>query len=132
MVYIRRHDTTFYTPEDIALCARMVDDIGVDIVKVPYTGTVESFAHVVEGCSIPVLIAGGEKLTTTEDVLTMVSHALQAGARGISIGRNIFAAEHPIELLDALELLIHKNASLRSATILYTTAITHKIRGEDS
>lgn len=132
MVYIRRDDTTFYTPEDIALCARMVDDIGVDIVKVPYTGTIESFAHVVEGCSIPVLIAGGEKLTTTEDVLTMVSHALQAGARGISIGRNIFSAEHPIELLDALELLIHKNASLRSATILYTTAITHKTRGGDS
>lgn len=127
MVYVRRGDTTIYTPDDIALCTRMADDIGVDIVKVPYTGSPESFLRVTQGCSIPVLIAGGEKLSSTEDILTMVAHALEAGAKGISIGRNIFSAEHPIELLDALELLIHKNASLRSATMLYNTAITHKL-----
>ena len=130
MVYVRKDEKTLYTPEDIALCARMADDIGVDIVKVPYTGSVESFASVVNSCTIPILIAGGEKLTQTEDVITMVAQSLQAGAKGISIGRNIFASEHPMELLDALELLVHKNASLRSAIMLYTTAVSHKLRGE--
>lgn len=130
MLYIRHGDRTIYTPQDIALSARMADDIGVDIVKVPYTGTIESFARVVECCTIPVLIAGGEKIESTEEVITMTAHALQAGAKGISIGRNIFAAEHPMELLDSLELLVHKNASLRSATMLYTTAVAHKQRGD--
>lgn len=126
MVYVRKGDSTSYTVDDVALSARVVDDIGADIIKVPYTGTVEGFERVVEACCAPVIIAGGELIDTTEDVIAMVAHALDAGAKGISIGRNIFAIEHTNELLDALALLVHKNASLHSATMLYKTAVAHK------
>ena len=52
--------------------ARVGAELGADIVKVPYTGSPESFREVVEGCFVPVVIAGGEKMETDRDILEMV------------------------------------------------------------
>jgi DhnA family fructose-bisphosphate aldolase class Ia len=73
--------------------ARVGAELGADIVKVVYTGSAESFGEVVEGCFVPVVIAGGEKMDSDEDIVEMVKGAMAAGAAGVSIGRNVFHTE---------------------------------------
>jgi hypothetical protein len=62
--------------------ARVGAELGADIVKVPYTGSPETFREVVEGCFVPVVIAGGEKMETDQDVLEMVEGSVKAGGAG--------------------------------------------------
>lgn len=115
MVYARGHDVDSYNPRNIAHCARVGAEVGADIVKVPYTGDVETFARVVEDCGVPVLIAGGPKLDSTKKLFEMVYGSLQAGGAGLSIGRNVF--EHPrrVELLKALRAMVHHGATIEEA-----------------
>ena len=87
--------------------ARVGAELGADIVKVNYTGSPESFREVVEGCPVPVVIAGGEKMETDEEILGMVREALVAGARGVSIGRNVFQHQDPIAIIKAINALVH-------------------------
>jgi len=89
--------------------ARVGAELGADIVKVNYTGSRESFQEVVAGCPVPVVIAGGEKMETDEELLLMVQGALSAGGCGVSIGRNIFQHEDPTAIIKALDLLVHEN-----------------------
>ncbi|MEW5945599.1 MAG: 2-amino-3,7-dideoxy-D-threo-hept-6-ulosonate synthase [bacterium] len=95
--------------------ARVASELGADIVKVNYTGTPESFRQVVEGCSIPVVIAGGEKMETVEEVLHMVRGMKDAGGRGVSIGRNVFQAESPRRMVAAISAIVHGDASVKEA-----------------
>src|SRR5260370_32591873 len=75
-----------------AHCARIGYELGADVVKVQYTGSRESFARVVGGVPIPVVIAGGPKMGSDQEVLQMVWEALDAEAPSLSIGRNVFGA----------------------------------------
>lgn len=95
--------------------ARLGAELGADLVKVPYTGDPESFQEVTQGCPVPVLIAGGEKMDTDRDVLAMVKGAMEAGAAGVSIGRNVFQHPNPRKMVEAISLLVHKGASLQEA-----------------
>ena len=93
--------------------ARVGAELGADVVKVVYTGSVASFREVVHGCPVPVVIAGGEKMESDEELLRMVADALKAGCAGVSIGRNIFQHKHPERMVAAISALVHhgKNAS---------------------
>ena len=95
--------------------ARVGAELGADIVKVNYTGSRESFQEVVAGCPVPVVIAGGEKMETDDELLLMVQGALAAGGCGVSIGRNIFQHENPTAIIKALDLLVHENKSIEEA-----------------
>ncbi|UCG57425.1 MAG: class I fructose-bisphosphate aldolase family protein [Phycisphaerales bacterium] len=95
--------------------ARVGAELGADIVKVVYTGTVESFTEVVQGCPVPVVIAGGPKMDSDEDIFKMVEGALAAGAAGLSIGRNAFQHERPDKIIAALSKMVHENASVQEA-----------------
>ncbi len=88
--------------------ARLAEELGADVVKVPYTGSPETFAQVVEGCCIPVLIAGGPKMSGHRDFVQMVYDANQAGGAGLSVGRNVFQAEDPTLLVKALHGVVHE------------------------
>jgi predicted phospho-2-dehydro-3-deoxyheptonate aldolase len=79
-----------YDLEAVAHCARLAAELGADVVKTNYTGSIDSFKEVVRGTPIPVVIAGGEKMRSEEEFLRMVHDAMQAGAKGVSIGRNVF------------------------------------------
>ncbi|HPP87661.1 MAG TPA: 2-amino-3,7-dideoxy-D-threo-hept-6-ulosonate synthase, partial [bacterium] len=70
--------------------ARVGAELGADIIKTNYTGSPETFAEVIKTCPAPVIIAGGEKLESDDDLLEMVYYANQVGGAGISIGRNNF------------------------------------------
>ncbi len=69
-----------YDPEAIKHAARLGAELGADVVKVSYTGDPESFREVVEGCSVPVVIAGGPKMESDRAVLEMVKGVMEAGA----------------------------------------------------
>ncbi len=98
-----------YAPEVVRHCARVGTEIGADVVKVPYTGDVDSFAKVTEACCIPVVIAGGPKMDNDRDLLQMAHDSVQAGGSGLSIGRNIFQHRQPARIVQALHGIVHLN-----------------------
>jgi len=104
-----------YDVKYVKHAARVGAELGADIVKVVYTGSVESFKEVVDGCPVPVVIAGGEKMESDEDIFRMVEGALAAGAAGLSIGRNAFQHANPTKMIKALSKVVHENASVEDA-----------------
>jgi predicted phospho-2-dehydro-3-deoxyheptonate aldolase len=95
--------------------ARAGAELGADIVKVNYTGSPDTFRDVVAGCPVPVVIAGGEKVETDEELLQMVAGALEAGAAGVSIGRNAFQHADPEGMIRAISMVVHESASPEQA-----------------
>jgi len=104
-----------HDPNAVKVAARAGAELGADIIKTNYTGDIESFKEVVKGCPVPVVIAGGPKAKTDKDVLQMVYDALQAGASGTSIGRNIFQHANPIKMTRAICAIVHEKASVNEA-----------------
>ena len=104
-----------YDPGMVKHAARVGAELGADIVKVAYTGSVDSFRQVVEGCFVPVVIAGGEKMDTDKDVLEMVRGSVDAGGAGVSIGRNVFQHRFPSKIVKAISHIVHNGASLKEA-----------------
>ncbi|MEW5768435.1 MAG: 2-amino-3,7-dideoxy-D-threo-hept-6-ulosonate synthase [bacterium] len=95
--------------------ARVGAELGADMVKVNYTGSPETFREVVEGTPVPVVIAGGEKMESDQDLLEMVKGALEAGAAGVSMGRNAFQHKHPDRIVRAISSMVHKGSSIEEA-----------------
>ncbi|MBW1990097.1 MAG: class I fructose-bisphosphate aldolase family protein [Deltaproteobacteria bacterium] len=110
-----------YDVKYVKHAARLGNEMGADMVKVPYTGSPESFAQVVEGCTVPVVIAGGPKMKSDIDILEMVRGAMDAGAMGVSIGRNVFQHENPMALTRAISAIVHKDASINEAIDILAT-----------
>ncbi len=101
--------------QNIAHCARVGVELGADIVKVMYSGDIDSFSHAVNGCCVPVVIAGGDKMDSTQDILQMAYEAIQAGAAGLSVGRNVFQHPQRRQLVRALRAIVHGNETVQNA-----------------
>jgi fructose-bisphosphate aldolase/2-amino-3,7-dideoxy-D-threo-hept-6-ulosonate synthase len=99
----------------VAHAARIGGELGADIVKTNYTGNIDTFKTVVESCPVPVVIAGGPKCKSIQEVLETTSDAMKAGAAGLSIGRNIFQFENPTQIAKALVAIVHNGASVEQA-----------------
>ena len=99
----------------VAHAARIGAELGADIIKTNYTGTIESFKKVTESCPVPVLIAGGPKCKSTEEILQTTSDSMKAGAAGLSIGRNVFQCDNPTLIVKALSAIVHKGVSVEQA-----------------
>ncbi|MCF8111463.1 MAG: 2-amino-3,7-dideoxy-D-threo-hept-6-ulosonate synthase [Desulfobacteraceae bacterium] len=95
--------------------ARVGCEMGADVVKVSYTGSTESFREVVEGSTVPVVIAGGSKMDSDRDILEMVKGAIDAGGSGASIGRNVFQHKDPAKMIKAMSSIIFENGSVENA-----------------
>lgn len=104
-----------YDVEAVKHAARLGAELGADVVKVSYTGSTESFREVVNGCHVPVVIAGGAKMGSDREILTMVRGAMDAGAAGTSIGRNVFQHENPSRIVAALSAMVLRDASVDAA-----------------
>jgi fructose-bisphosphate aldolase/2-amino-3,7-dideoxy-D-threo-hept-6-ulosonate synthase len=87
--------------------ARVAAELGADFVKVNYPGSAEAMAEVVDGCFVPVLVAGGERTSSEGHLLELVADAMAGGAGGICIGRNVFQSQDPSALLGKLSGLVH-------------------------
>ena len=104
-----------HDPEIVAHTARIGAECGADIVKTVYTGDVDSFAKVVSSIPVPVVIAGGPKVTTDMEILEMTEDAMNAGAKGVTYGRNIFAHKTPDKMVEALAGIIFKKQTAKEA-----------------
>jgi fructose-bisphosphate aldolase/2-amino-3,7-dideoxy-D-threo-hept-6-ulosonate synthase len=99
----------------VAHAARVGAELGADIIKTNYTGDVDTFKTVVESCPAPVIIAGGCKAETTEEILRLTRDSIEAGSAGLSIGRNVFQHENPSLMVKALSAIVHEDALVERA-----------------
>ena len=102
----------------IAHAARLAWELGCHVVKVPWTGTADSFHSVIKAAPIPVLIAGGPSGMPFEDTLGIVEEAMAVGGAGVCMGRQVFASEDPSARIAALRQVIHEGASAADAAAL--------------
>ncbi|HEX3043534.1 MAG TPA: 2-amino-3,7-dideoxy-D-threo-hept-6-ulosonate synthase [Bacillota bacterium] len=127
MIYIRGGKiTNEYDKNLVKHAARIGAELGADVVKVNYTGDIESFHEVVDSCPVPVIIAGGEKINDDVLIFKMVADAIQAGAKGISIGRNIFQHENIEVMLKIMSLIIHNKEPFDRVIDTYREMIKEK------
>jgi DhnA family fructose-bisphosphate aldolase class Ia len=96
----------------VADAMRMGWEFGADILKAPYTGSVESFEPLVENSPVPVMILGGPATGTTRGMLESVEGAMDAGARGLMIGRTIWKSDDPARTVSALMKIVHEGAAV--------------------
>ncbi len=104
-----------YTPENIAWAVRCAVESGADIVKVPYCGDVASHSQIVADCPVPVVAAGGPKADTFEAALQMISEVMASGARGATIGRNVWGFKSVTGAVNAFKAVIHDGKSPQEA-----------------
>ncbi|MFR1957145.1 MAG: 2-amino-3,7-dideoxy-D-threo-hept-6-ulosonate synthase [Methanobrevibacter smithii] len=95
--------------------ARVGSELGVDIVKTNYTGDPDSFKEVVEGALVPVVIAGGPKVDTDDELLQMVKDSIEVGGAGVAFGRNLFQAENPGKITKAISEVVHNDLEVNEA-----------------
>lgn len=107
----------------LALCCRICAEMGADLVKTYWCG---DFEKVVEGCPVPVVMAGGPKTDTTREVFEFVHDGMQRGAVGINLGRNVWQSEHPVAVARGLRAIVHEDASVDEAMDVFETAKSGK------
>ncbi len=103
----------------LGLATRITAEMGAHFVKTYYTEC--GFENVAAGCPVPVVVAGGKKLPEL-DALTMAYRAVQEGAAGVDMGRNIFQAEAPQAMIRAVRAVVHDNEPPERAFELYREA----------
>lgn len=102
-------------PAGVKLASRAAAEIGADIIKTYYTGDPDSFAQVIEGCMVPVVVLGGAKTDSIEDVFSDVYYSIQAGGSGIAIGRNIWQHENTRAMIEAMSGIVHEGWTVKQA-----------------
>jgi len=107
----------------IRLATRMCAELGATFVK---TYFVEDFETVTASCPVPIVIAGGKKLPEL-DALTMAFDAINQGAAGVDMGRNIFQSDAPIAMIKAVRSVVHENMKPKQAFELYNDLRNKKI-----
>ncbi len=104
-----------FAPEDIAWAVRCALEVGVDVVKTPYCGDVRAYGQIVADCPAPVVAAGGPKADTLPAALRMMAEVVQSGARGATIGRNVWGFTQITAAVEAFKAVIHDGKSAEEA-----------------
>ncbi|MDR3102787.1 MAG: 2-amino-3,7-dideoxy-D-threo-hept-6-ulosonate synthase [Methanocalculaceae archaeon] len=99
----------------LKICVRVATELGADLVKISYTGDIDTFHEVVRGALIPIVIAGGPKMNSDLEILQMVRDSLNAGARGVSMGRNIFQHKDIVGITAAVSCIVLQDSSIEEA-----------------
>jgi putative autoinducer-2 (AI-2) aldolase len=101
----------------LALSCRIAAELGAKVVKTYWCE--KDFDKVVEGCPVPVVVAGGPKCKTELEVLEFVYDGIQKGAIGINLGRNVWQGTHPVAMAQALRAIVHEKATVKKAHSLF-------------
>jgi fructose-bisphosphate aldolase, class I len=104
-----------FVPEDIAWAVRCATEAGVDVVKVPYCGEVAAYAQIVAECPVPVVAAGGPQAGSLPAALAMMADVVRSGARGATIGRNIWGFPQITAAVRAFQAVLHDGATAEEA-----------------
>lgn len=100
------------------LATRICAELGAHYIKTYYVP--EGFETVTASCPVPIVIAGGKKISEL-DALKMAYNSIQEGAAGVDMGRNIFQSESPMAMIKAVRAVVHENESPKKAFDLYNT-----------
>jgi len=107
--------TEMWTPENIGHACRIGAEMGVDFIKTNYTGDVASFRRIVEQVYVPIVVLGGSKSRDPHDLLNGIHEAMQAGASGVAVGRNIWRYPEPDKMTAAIAAIVHEGATVDAA-----------------
>jgi class I fructose-bisphosphate aldolase len=99
--------TIVHDPENILWAVRCGIECGADVIKVPFTGDAASYRQIVASSPVPVVAAGGPRCDSLRSALEMMVKVVDAGARGATIGRNVWGAPDPTRALVAFRAVIH-------------------------
>jgi DhnA family fructose-bisphosphate aldolase class Ia len=100
----------------LALASRVTAEMGADIVKTYYC---DDFEKVTSKCPVPIVIAGGPKFDTIREALEITYNAMEQGAAGVDMGRNIWQSSHPTAMIKAIHSIVKQNYSVNEAVELY-------------
>ncbi len=100
----------------LGLSSRIAAELGARIVK---TYWCENFDKVVNGCPVPVVMAGGPKVDTELEVFEFVHDGMERGAIGVNLGRNVWQNDHPVAVIKALRAIIHEKATVKEANGIF-------------
>lgn len=100
----------------LSLCCRIAAELGAHIVKTYYC---DDFEKVIESCPVPVVIAGGPKLRSDADALTLAYEAVRRGAVGVDMGRNIWQSNYPVPMITVIRKIVHENMTGAEALALF-------------
>lgn len=104
-----------FESEDIAWAVHCGIEVGADIIKVPFTGDAESYAQIVRTSPIPIVAAGGPKAETLLEALCMANRVVESGARGMTVGRNVWSFSDIPKAVLAFKAVIHDRLSPEEA-----------------
>lgn len=110
----------------LGLACRIAAELGAHIVKTYYC---DNFEQVVEGCPVPLIIAGGKKLPEPE-ALNLAHNALMHGAAGVDMGRNIWQSEWPVAMIKAVQAIVHRNVDAKEAYSIFLREIDKEKSGD--
>jgi len=110
-----------HDPENIAWAVRCGIECGADVIKVPFTGDAASYGQIAACSPVPVVAAGGPRCDTLQSALEMMAKVVESGARGATIGRNVWGAGDPTRALVAFRAVIHDG--LAPAAALQTAGL---------
>jgi putative autoinducer-2 (AI-2) aldolase len=102
----------------LGLYCRIASELGARVVK---TYWCEDFDKVVQGCPVPIVMAGGPKCETEREVFEFVHDGMQKGAIGVNLGRNVWQSPHPVAVARGLQAIIHENAGVDDAQEIFNT-----------
>ncbi len=102
-------------PEIVKFSARVAAELGADIVKGYYTGDATTFREVISYCPVPYLVLSGPASGDPEVLLKFIREAMDCGAAGVSMGRNVWESEDPVALIRAICRIVHDDASVEVA-----------------
>jgi putative autoinducer-2 (AI-2) aldolase len=105
------------TPRYFMLATRIIAELGAQIVKTYYC---DDFEKVVAACPVPIVVAGGKKIPEA-DTLELAYVAIQSGAAGVDMGRNVFQAQDPVAMIKAIGGVVHEGLTPQQAFDLYQT-----------
>lgn len=104
-----------YTPEDIGWAVHCGVEAGADVIKVPYCGDQAAYTEIVADCPVPVVAAGGPQTATLLSALEMMAEIRQTGARGATIGRNVWGFDNITGNLKAFKAVLHDGKTPQEA-----------------
>jgi 3-hydroxy-5-phosphonooxypentane-2,4-dione thiolase len=112
----------------LALSCRIAAELGADLVKTYYC---DGFEEVVTKTPVPIVIAGGPKLDTYQDILELCHGALERGAVGVDMGRNIWQSEHPAAIIQGVRGIVHDGLDVAEALDLVNSLASDATRRKE-
>jgi putative autoinducer-2 (AI-2) aldolase len=113
----------------LGLACRIAAELGAHVVKTYYC---QNFEEVVEGCPVPVIIAGGKKFPQEIHALQLAYDAIRHGAAGVDMGRNIWQMEYPVSMIKAVRSIVHKNLKVEEANEEFINEKQKEVQQQDT